>query len=70
MVSRTPHPMGCLGSGLGICSQAENPERAGKGIGMDAIENIALFCALMVLGASLTMSVLLCFVYFIEAMDD
>jgi len=37
---------------------------------MDAIENIALFVALMVLGAGLTMSVLLCFVYFLETSDD
>ena len=62
--------MDCRGSGLGLCSQTKNHERTRKGIGMDAIENIALFAALLALGAGLTISVLLCFIYFLEASDD
>jgi cytochrome P450 len=70
MDNRTPHPMGCLGLGVGLRTSLAYSERTGEGTSMDAIENIALMVVLMLAGAGATVAVLVGLIYFLEMQND
>jgi len=58
-----------LGLGVGLCTASTHIARARKR-NMDAIENIALMSALMLAGVSVTVVVLIGFIYFLELLND
>ena len=59
--------MDCLEFGMGLCFTAPHLKRRHC---MDVIENIALISALMFAGVSVTVAVLIGFIYFLELLND
>ena len=64
-----PMAVDYLGLGVGLCTSSTHTARARKR-NMDAIENIALMSALMLAGVSVTVVVLIGFIYFLETQND
>jgi len=58
-----------MGVSLGLCTTTAHLARE-RETNMDVIENIALISALMFAGVSVTVAVLIGFIYFLELLND